>query len=155
MPNTAEFSLRWPDLGVCRVPYQVFTDPAVYAYEQERIFRGDTWQWVGLEIETPNPGDFKTQRLGDTPVIMVRDAQGAIKVFVNRCCPSRCAALHRATRHTPGSLPVRTITGRLIWTVIYAGWRFDTVFVTREAYRQISILRRTACSVCGSRCSTG
>ena len=80
MPKTAatEVSLRWPAEGVSRVPYQVFTDPDLYACEQERIFRGDSWHWIGLEVETPNPGDFKTQRIGDTPVIMVRDAEGVM-----------------------------------------------------------------------------
>ena len=48
--TTAELSFQWPALGVCRVPYQVFTDPALYAYEQARIFRGDAWHWVGLEV---------------------------------------------------------------------------------------------------------
>ena len=96
--TTTEFSFHWPALGVCRVPYQVFTDPALYACEQERIFRGDVWHWVGLEVETPTPGDFKTQRIGDTPVIMVRDAQGAMKVFVNRCAHRGAHALHRAAR---------------------------------------------------------
>jgi len=113
MPSTAELSLRWPELGVCRVPYQVFTDPAVYAYEQERLFRGDTWQWVGLEIETPNPGDFKTQRLGDTPVIMVRDVQGGIKVFVNRCS------------HRGAQLCIEQHGNARQLTCAYHNWSFD------------------------------
>jgi phenylpropionate dioxygenase-like ring-hydroxylating dioxygenase large terminal subunit len=74
----ADLSFQWPAQGVCRVPYQVFTDSVLYACEQARIFRGDAWHWVGLEVETPDPGDFTTQRIGDTPVIMVRDAQGAM-----------------------------------------------------------------------------
>jgi anthranilate 1,2-dioxygenase large subunit len=57
---------HWPALGVCRAPYQVFTDQAVYDREPERIFRGDVWHWVGLEAETPNPGDFKTNVIGGT-----------------------------------------------------------------------------------------
>lgn len=115
MPTTApiDVDLRWPELGVSRVPYQVFTDPAVYAYEQERIFRGDTWQWVGLEIETPNPGDFKTQRLGDTPVLMVRDAQGAIKVFVNRCS------------HRGAQLCIEQRGNARQFTCAYHNWSFD------------------------------
>ena len=27
--TTTELALHWPALGVCRVPYQVFTDPAL------------------------------------------------------------------------------------------------------------------------------
>ena len=110
---TTELSLHWPELGVCRVPYQVFTDPVVYAYEQARIFRGDTWHWVGLESETPNPGDFKTQRLGETPVLMVRDTHGAMKVFVNRCAhrgAQLCIAQHGNARQ---------------FTCAYHNWSFD------------------------------
>jgi len=60
--------VHWPELGVCRVPYQVFMDQALYDLEQQRIFRGDAWHWVGLEAETPHPGDFKTNYIGDTCV---------------------------------------------------------------------------------------
>lgn len=115
MPSAATTapSLRWPTLGVSRVPYQVFTDPELYAYEQERIFRGDAWHWVGLDIETPNPGDFKTQRLGDTPVIMVRDAEGALKVFVNRCA------------HRGALLCVEQRGQAKQFTCVYHNWSFD------------------------------
>jgi anthranilate 1,2-dioxygenase large subunit len=47
-----------------RVAFQVFTEQALYDLEQERLFRGDVWHWVGLETETPNPGDFKTHSIG-------------------------------------------------------------------------------------------
>ena len=50
--------LHWPELGVCRVPYQVFTDQALYDLEQEHIFRGDAWHWVGQEVETPHARRF-------------------------------------------------------------------------------------------------
>lgn len=115
MPSAATTapSLRWPTLGVSRVPYQVFTDPELYTYEQERIFRGDAWHWVGLDIETPNPGDFKTQRLGDTPVIMVRDAEGALKVFVNRCA------------HRGALLCVEQRGQAKQFTCVYHNWSFD------------------------------
>ena len=115
MPSAATTAplLHWPALGVSRVPYQVFTDPALYAQEQERIFRGDAWHWVGLEVETPHPGDFKTQRLGDTPVIMVRDAAGMMKVFVNRCA-------HR------GALLCAEQRGQTKqFTCVYHNWSFD------------------------------
>ncbi len=111
--STTAPSLRWPTLGVSRVPYQVFTDPELYTYEQERIFRGDAWHWVGLDIETPNPGDFKTQRLGDTPVIMVRDAEGALKVFVNRCA------------HRGALLCVEQRGQAKQFTCVYHNWSFD------------------------------
>ncbi|MBV8088582.1 MAG: Rieske 2Fe-2S domain-containing protein [Alphaproteobacteria bacterium] len=75
----------WPTLDYSRVPYRLYHDPEAYQREQERIFRGPTWNFLGLEAEIPNPGDFRTTSLGDTPVIVNRDASGAIYALVNRC----------------------------------------------------------------------
>ena len=75
----------WPDADVSSVPYRVYTDPELYALEQERIFRGPTWNFLGLEAEIPKPGDFKTTFVGDAPIILVRDANGAVNAMVNRC----------------------------------------------------------------------
>ena len=75
----------WPTLDYSRVPYRLYHDPEAYQREQERIFRGPTWNFLGLEAEIPNPGDFRTTYVGDTPVIVNRDANGTIHALVNRC----------------------------------------------------------------------
>ena len=75
----------WPEEGVHRVPFAVYLDPEIYALEQERIFRGSTWNYVGLDAEVPKSGDFKTTSIGDTPVVVTRDREGAIHVVVNQC----------------------------------------------------------------------
>ena len=41
--------LSWPPEGISRVPYQVFVDPAIYAREQDFIFRGPVWNYVALD----------------------------------------------------------------------------------------------------------
>ncbi len=76
---------RWPHEGVSRVPYWVYTDEEIYAREQERIFSGPHWNYVALASEVPNAGDFKRSFVGDKPVVVTRDAKGAIHVFENRC----------------------------------------------------------------------
>ncbi len=76
---------RWPEAGVSRVPYWVYTDPALYAREQERIFGGPSWCYVGLEAELSRPGDFKRSWLGEHAVIVVRDERGELHVLRNRC----------------------------------------------------------------------
>ena len=83
--EVASLGRVWPREGVSRVPYWVYLDPAVYTLEQERIFRGSTWNYVGLEAEMPNPGDFKSTAIGDTPVVVTRDREGAVHVVVNQC----------------------------------------------------------------------
>jgi anthranilate 1,2-dioxygenase large subunit len=87
----------FPRADASRVPYSVFTSPEVYAREQERIFRGPTWNFLGLEAEIPKPGDFKSTYIGDTPVVMTRAEDGTLAAWVNRCA-HRGAAVCRLRR---------------------------------------------------------
>lgn len=86
MEKTAEQPLvRWPPQGEARVPYRVFAEDEVYRAEQAKIFQGDTWNYVALEVELVNAGDFKSTFIGNTPVIVVRESDGEIYAFENRC----------------------------------------------------------------------
>jgi anthranilate 1,2-dioxygenase large subunit len=75
----------WPTLDYSRVPYRLYHDADIYFREQEQIFRGPVWSFLGLDCEIPNPGDFRASYVGDTPVVFNRDKEGAVKAFVNRC----------------------------------------------------------------------
>ena len=77
--------VKWPAAGYTRVPLQVFADAELYAWEQDLIFRGPTWHYLGLEAEIPDAGDYITTRVGDSPIIVVRRADGGINALVNRC----------------------------------------------------------------------
>src|SRR6478735_10869636 len=77
-------SLQFPQPDGAAVPYEVFSSSEVYAREQERIFRGPVWSFLGLEAEIPNVGDFKATFIGDTPVVVTRTAEG-LACWVNRC----------------------------------------------------------------------
>ncbi len=77
--------LRWPKEGITRVPLQVFSDAELYAWEQDLIFRGPTWHYLGLEAEIPSAGEYMTTSVGDTPIIVVRRADNSISALVNRC----------------------------------------------------------------------
>ena len=81
----AQDSPRFPGEDGSRVPYAVFSSREVYDLEQERIYRGPTWSFLGLEAEIPKPGDFKSTFIGDTPVVMTRTKEGALAAWVNRC----------------------------------------------------------------------
>ena len=54
----------WPAEGVTRVPYWVYQDPEIYAEEQVRIWRGNTWSYLCLEAELPEPQCFVTAVAG-------------------------------------------------------------------------------------------
>ena len=108
-----EPSIAWPEQANTHVPYQVFFDPAIYEREQERIFRGPVWNYVGLEAELPKPGDFKASFIGDTPVVVTRGKDGRLHAFVNRCA-------HR------GGLVCRELRGnRMTHTCVYHQWSYN------------------------------
>jgi len=75
----------WPQEGISRIPYWIYSDPEIYAQEQERIFCGPSWNYVALEAELPHSGDFKRTFIGEKPVVVVRDQEGSINVVENRC----------------------------------------------------------------------
>ena len=75
----------WPAAGLSEIPDWVYTDETIYAREVARIFHGDTWNYVGLEAEIPNAGDFIRSNVGPTPVVLARAEDGSIHAFENRC----------------------------------------------------------------------
>ena len=75
----------WPKEGLTRIPDWVYTDQTIYEREVERIFHGRTWNYVALECEIPNPGDYIRSNVGPTPVVVARAEDGSINVFENRC----------------------------------------------------------------------
>ncbi len=75
----------WPEGGISKVPYRLFSDPEIYALEQKRIFHGPVWNFLCLELDVKNPGDFKMTSVGETPVVVTRDREGNIHAMVNRC----------------------------------------------------------------------
>ena len=80
----APADLTWPE-DDCQVPDWVYTDQRVYEREQERIFFGRHWNFVGLECEVPKPGDYIRSYVGAVPVVVTRDMDNGVHVFENRC----------------------------------------------------------------------
>ena len=78
-------SVTWPEEGVRRIPFAVYSDPEVFKHEQEAIFRGPIWHFLGLEVQIPDPGCYVLAQVGETPVIVVRGNDGEVSAMVNRC----------------------------------------------------------------------
>ncbi len=96
-----------------RIPFAVFSSQAVYDREQERIYRGPTWSFLGLEAEIPSPGDYKSSFIGDSPVVMTRTRAGGLAAWVNRCA-------HR------GAMVCRTLRGNAIThSCVYHQWSYS------------------------------
>ena len=75
------------------MPFWAYTDAQLYQRELEKIFYGEHWCYVGLEVEIPNVGDYKLSWVGERQVIMVRDrvapkdrgVDTGVRVVENRC----------------------------------------------------------------------
>ncbi len=67
-----------------RVHKSVYTDPAIFALEMQRIF-GRAWVYVGHQSQIPAVGDYHQALIGAESVFMVRGPDGAVHVLFNRC----------------------------------------------------------------------
>jgi phenylpropionate dioxygenase-like ring-hydroxylating dioxygenase large terminal subunit len=103
----------WPSEGATRVPYWVYQDQDLYREEQSRIWRGDTWSYLCLEAELPEPKTFVTTFVGDMPVVVTRDARGELHAWENRC----------AHRGALVCMQPRGIAER--FSCIYHNWTYD------------------------------
>ena len=75
----------WPSEDVSQIPFRVYTDQDLYDREQRILFQGPTWNFLCLDCEIPEPGDYKMTYIGDAPIVVVRDENGDINAMVNRC----------------------------------------------------------------------
>ncbi len=75
----------WPEGAITEIPYRIYTDPAIFEQEMARIFCGESWAYVGLDVELPNPGDYIVSQIGNRSVVITRDEQGEVRGFANRC----------------------------------------------------------------------
>src|SRR5918995_159584 len=115
----------WPSEGATRVPYWVYQDPDLYHEEQAKIWRGDTWSYLCLEAELPEPKSFITTFVGDMPVVVTRDPRGGLHAWENRCA-------HR------GALVCMQARGSAErFSCIYHNWTYDHAGnLTNVAFRR-------------------
>ncbi|KGH28013.1 aromatic ring-hydroxylating dioxygenase subunit alpha [Comamonas testosteroni] len=75
----------WPEGGLTRIPYWIYTDESIRRREEENIYRGATWNYLCLEAELQKAGDYVSTFAGETPVVVARDHDGELYAFENRC----------------------------------------------------------------------
>lgn len=67
-----------------RVHGSLYTRPDLFVEEMTRIWYR-TWVFIGHESEIPAPNDYVRRGFGPQEVILVRDAEGRVRVLRNRC----------------------------------------------------------------------
>lgn len=96
-----------------RVHRTVYTDPAIFAQEMDRIF-GQAWVYVGHDSQVPKPGDFITLSIGRQPVVMARHADNKVYVIYNRC------------GHRGAKVCIENQGHVDLFRCTYHGWTFNT-----------------------------
>ena len=61
-----------------------YTDPDVFQLDMELIWYRQ-WLFAGHDCELTRPGSFFTTKIGEHPVIVLRDRQGTVRAFHNSC----------------------------------------------------------------------
>ena len=61
-----------------------YIDAELFELEMEHLF-ANCWVYVGHASQVPKAGDYYATTVGDQPMVMVRQADGGIKVLHNRC----------------------------------------------------------------------
>ena len=105
--------LAWPEGGVARVPFRVFSDAEIYALEQEKIFKGPIWNFLCMEVDVAKPGDVRTTWVGETPVVVTHDQDGKLHAMVNRCA------------HKGALVCLKQKENRESLTCVYHAWNYS------------------------------
>ena len=90
---------------------RLYRDPEVFQRELEAVWY-KVWIYVGHASEIPHPGDYVRRQIGLQPVIMIRDDDGHINVFFNRC------------RHRGNLVCQRERSNVEVLTCPYHGWTY-------------------------------
>ena len=101
------------NLDAGTVSREIFVNEEIYAQEQEQLF-ARAWLFVGHVSQIPKPGDYFVSCMGEESVILCRDREGEVHVFLNSCT-------HRGMkvcRYDEGNTPV--------FSCPYHGWSFAT-----------------------------
>jgi phenylpropionate dioxygenase-like ring-hydroxylating dioxygenase large terminal subunit len=94
------------------LPPAAYLRDDIFALETERIFRRCWWPLARLD-QIPEPGDYLTLEILGQPLMVVRGADGEVRVLSNVC-------LHRAAVIAEGR------GRRKLFTCPYHAWAYDT-----------------------------
>jgi Rieske 2Fe-2S family protein len=102
--SSAEHSAPGDGSLLATLPGRAYTDPAVFAREQEAIFER-LWFCAVRAAEFPAAGEFRVAQVGRESVLVVRQRDGGLRAFLNVCrhrgsrlCPQEAGQVRRTLR---------------------------------------------------------
>ena len=105
------------------LPSYLYSDPAVYEIEKEKIFYR-SWQYVAHKSSFENPGDYVTVKICEQNLFVMKGGDGELRAFYNVC-------QHRAHE----LLPPGTGNVRKVIVCPYHAWAFEREGALRGAPR--------------------
>jgi phenylpropionate dioxygenase-like ring-hydroxylating dioxygenase large terminal subunit len=111
-PNQ-KYKDAYVDLAKGQISREIFVNEEIYQRELEQVF-ARSWLFIGHESQIEKPGDYFISGMGEESVIMCRDRESKVHVFLNSC-------RHRGMkvcRYDEGNTPV--------FTCPYHGWSYAT-----------------------------
>src|SRR5215469_10736486 len=104
------------------LPAEWYTSEEIYSAEKKHIFR-DAWQYAGHVGQVASPGDFFTAWFADIPLVIARDAGGALQAMANVC------------RHRGSEVVLECAGNRKTLQCHYHGWTYNLDGSLRAAPR--------------------
>ena len=111
--SSQKYKDLYVNLSKGQISREIFVNEDIYQRELEQVF-ARSWLFVGHESQIEKPGDYFISGMGEESVILCRDREGAVHVFLNSC-------RHRGMkvcRYDEGNTPV--------FTCPYHGWSYAT-----------------------------
>ncbi|MEM1095491.1 MAG: aromatic ring-hydroxylating dioxygenase subunit alpha [Bacteroidota bacterium] len=93
------------------IPSAWYVDPQMHAFDRDAVL-GTSWQYVAHANQLPAPRTFLTADVAGHPIVVVRDAEGAVRAFYNVC------------KHRGGPLATRPCGSAKMLQCQYHGWTY-------------------------------
>jgi benzoate/toluate 1,2-dioxygenase subunit alpha len=127
---------------------KVYIDPELFEIEMERLWRS-AWTYLGHDSQVPKAGDFYTVIIAGLPLMMLRGADGDVRVLINRCAhkgakmlgaaSGNCGKLLRCSYHGW----TYTLDGALRTVPVKSGYA-DTRFPESDAAQGLTRIANVA-----------
>ncbi len=88
----AQFDASLPLAEAFTLPGSWYTDPAIAALEQDRVF-ARSWQLIARTDQVARPGEFVTAEVAGEPILVIRGKDGVLRAFFNVCRHHAAAVL--------------------------------------------------------------
>lgn len=93
----------WALVQPDQVHRDIYLREDLFALEMQRLW-ARAWLFVGHDSQVPEPGDVFATTLAGQPVMMVRGADGAVRVLHNRCAHKGTALVPQGASHAGRTL---------------------------------------------------